>query len=154
VSAGGAARAKAAAGGGPAGKSGQGVAMLRRGDLLLAAAVLAAAAICAAALRFSGRGARQAVITVDGQLWGTLSLAEDARVEVARDGMSNVVVVEGGKARMESANCPDKLCVRQGAASEANRAIVCLPNRVVVKLERAPGGEGGGGGGDVDAVAG
>lgn len=47
----------------------------------------------------------------------------------------NVILVEPGKISMQSATCPDKLCVHQGTITTHGR-IVCLPNRVLIELLR------------------
>ncbi|HRR92028.1 MAG TPA: NusG domain II-containing protein [bacterium] len=39
------------------------------------------------------------------------------------------------KVRILSSPCPDKLCVKQGYISESGQVIICLPNRVVIKIE-------------------
>ena len=44
------------------------------------------------------------------------------------------VVVEGGSVRVEDADCPDRICQRRGAISRAGDSIVCLPNKVVVRI--------------------
>jgi len=46
----------------------------------------------------------------------------------------NVVFVEKGQISIIEADCPDKLCIKQGAIDNGARPIVCLPNNVVVKL--------------------
>ena len=80
-------------------------------------------------------GGRTAVIYKDGQ--------EIARVDLSRvtesytiplDG--NVILVEPGSIRMQSADCPDQICVYQGVLHDAGR-IVCLPNRVLIEMEHA-----------------
>ncbi|TLM77871.1 MAG: hypothetical protein FDZ70_05080, partial [Actinobacteria bacterium] len=53
---------------------------------------------------------------------------------------SVVVRVSGGDAWVESADCPDQVCVHGGRISGG--AIVCAPNGVVVRSE----------GGDADAL--
>ena len=35
---------------------------------------------------------------------------------------------------MESASCPDGLCVHQGAISDGLLPIVCLPNKVQIQI--------------------
>ena len=47
-------------------------------------------------------------------------------------GNSNVVLVEPGRISMQSASCPDQLCVRQGCAGVC--PVVCLPGRVIIRL--------------------
>lgn len=45
-----------------------------------------------------------------------------------------------------SADCPDKLCVNQGFIDRLGLPIVCLPNKLVIRLREADSGA-------VDAVA-
>ena len=46
----------------------------------------------------------------------------------------NVILVEKGQISMIEADCPDGLCIKQGAITNDARPIVCLPNSVVIKL--------------------
>jgi hypothetical protein len=52
-----------------------------------------------------------------------------------------VVEIEGGKARMLSAQCPDKLCVHQGWISHKYNPIICLPQKIIISIEDAAGEE-------------
>ena len=47
----------------------------------------------------------------------------------------NVILVERGRIKVMEATCPDLLCVRQGWLQSA-RPIVCLPHRLVIRLDR------------------
>jgi len=47
----------------------------------------------------------------------------------------NVISVEHGRIRISEADCPDGFCVRQGWVSGGTVPIVCLPNRLVIRLE-------------------
>ena len=49
-------------------------------------------------------------------------------------GCTNVVEVRPGSIAILSADCPDKLCVHQGAVSNSLLPITCLPNRLVIQL--------------------
>ena len=78
-------------------------------------------------------GGRTAVIYKDGR--------EIARIDLSRvtesytiplDG--NVILVEPGGIRMQSADCPDQICVHQGVLHDTGR-IVCLPNRVLIEMQ-------------------
>lgn len=81
----------------------------------------------------------------DGTLVKSLPLdSEYTEIPVIDEEKENIVVISDEKASMKYANCPDKLCVKQGEVGRSNTPIVCLPNKVVVKLS--------GGAGDVDAV--
>ena len=71
-------------------------------------------------------------ITVNGELYGTYSLAED---QVIRIGDTNVCEIKNGQVKMTEADCPDHLCIKQPAVGSAGGYIVCLPNRVVIHGE-------------------
>lgn len=108
----------------------------RRGDaaviaLILAAAISVAAAFALAAV--SHGGGAVAEVRRDGELIATLPLSEDARL-VVEGGYTNVVVVASGAVCIESSDCPGGDCVRNGKISRPGRALVCLPNRVEVRV--------------------
>lgn len=107
----------------------------RRGDLLAAALILLLA--LGLGLFFLGLGAGSASVTVeirrDGQLVEAVPLTQNKTVTVEGD-YTNVIVVEDGAVWMEDSDCPGADCVRSGRISGAGRAIVCLPNRVEVRL--------------------
>ena len=50
---------------------------------------------------------------------------------------SNTLVIEDGAVSVTQADCPDKVCVAQGAIRYNGETIVCLPNRVVVEVTGA-----------------
>ena len=39
-------------------------------------------------------------------------------------------------AYMKEADCPDKLCVHMKKISQVNETIVCLPNQVILTIEK------------------
>ena len=85
-------------------------------------------------------------VAVDGEVVMTLPLSEDTEVTIEGvDGGENLLIIQDGTAKIESASCPDGICVRHYAISRDGESIICLPNRVVVTIR---GGEKG----DVDAV--
>ena len=49
---------------------------------------------------------------------------------------SNVVRVEPGRIAVIGADCPDKVCVEAGWRSDSASPIVCLPHRLVIRIER------------------
>ena len=52
-------------------------------------------------------------------------------------GDTNILKIEGGKAEMIYADCPDGWCKAQGKISLIGERIVCLPNRVMIIIEEA-----------------
>ena len=51
------------------------------------------------------------------------------------DGHINVVKVEPGRIRVSEANCPDKVCVNTGWISGGLKPIVCMPSKLVIRIE-------------------
>lgn len=52
----------------------------------------------------------------------------------APDGGSNEIQVSPNSIRISDADCPDKLCVKQGAIHNTGLPLVCLPHRLVIQL--------------------
>ena len=50
------------------------------------------------------------------------------------NGGSNILIIENGYAWLEDADCPDKLCVRQGKVHLDGQVITCLPNKLTVTI--------------------
>lgn len=73
-------------------------------------------------------------ITADGELLGVYSLKEDQVIPV---GSSNVCEIQDGKIRMIHADCPDQLCIKQGAIGASGGMIVCLPNKIIIEGENS-----------------
>ena len=114
-----------------------------RNDWLLAAGVLVLAAALWFLLRPGGEGG-WVVVTVDGAEVGRYALAEDRTVAIG-EADYNILEITGGRAAVTEANCGDHTCVHTGWISREGETIVCLPHRLVVRIEGASGG--------LDAVA-
>ena len=73
---------------------------------------------------------RTAEIYADGTLVATVRLDHEEAIPL--DGLK--VVVEAGSLWVEEADCPDKICEKTGKISRAGQTIVCLPNKVIVRI--------------------
>ncbi len=104
----------------------------RLADLLLILGLLLLALVCY--LLFSGSGSRGnvAVVCVNGEEVARYSLAVEGRYEL--NGGSNILMIRDGCAWLEDADCPDKLCVRQGKIQLDGQCITCLPNKLTVTI--------------------
>ncbi|MCD7736623.1 MAG: NusG domain II-containing protein [Lachnospiraceae bacterium] len=104
---------------------------MKKADVRL---ILFAGIVCVALLIwrsvFQEAGA-SVLVEVDGETYGTYSLDRDQTVYIND---TNVLVIEDGEAYMSEADCPDGLCISQGHISASGTMIVCLPNRVVVRV--------------------
>ena len=86
-----------------------------------------------------------AVVRVNGVVTERHPLNADGTFPL--NGGSNILVIQDGQAWLSEADCPDKLCVKQGRIHYSGQVITCLPNRLTVTVE---GGESDG----VDLVVG
>lgn len=109
-----------------------------KGDFF-AIALVAAIAVLVSVLFWTNVGAEEgSVVTVyqDGKMIQELSLSEEAEFTI-EGAYSNKIAVENGKAAIVESDCPGTDCVHSGWIHEAGRSIVCLPNRVEIRIEGA-----------------
>lgn len=110
--------------------------MKKKDAIIMAAALVLALALYGISQVSGGREASVVVVSIDGEDVLRRPLAMEDSYEIKQeDGSVNVVAVRGGAVYMESANCRDGLCIRQGRMKNAAKTIVCLPHRLVVRLE-------------------
>lgn len=107
--------------------------MKKRNDLLLIAGLLLAAALVWVLVRPGGAGG-WAVVTVDGAETARYPLDRDQTVTIGGEAY-NILRISGGEAAVIEANCGDHTCVRTGTVSREGETIVCLPHRLVVRIE-------------------
>ena len=105
----------------------------------IAAALALAVVVSAAWIVFAPTAGEElrVVIEVDGEVYASYDLDEvDGIIPISTpNGGENRVYAQSDLVYMESANCPDKLCVKQGVIRDGTVPIVCLPNKVVVRIE-------------------
>ena len=74
----------------------------------------------------------------NGKLIMSIPLNEETEERIftvkGENGCVNEIEVRPGSIGILSADCPDRLCVRQGFISDTKLPITCLPNRLVIRL--------------------
>ena len=70
----------------------------------------------------------------NGTLVKEISLNSDTEFVIEGE-YENVVTIKDGKAGITKSDCPGTDCVHSGWIHEAGRSIVCLPNRVELRIE-------------------
>ena len=100
--------------------------------LLLVALVLFVADVTKAS---NDDGNKTVVVSIDGKKEAEYPLNKDGTHILQGSHLgTNKLVIKDGKAYIEEASCPDKQCMKQGKISKAGEMLVCLPNRVVIKI--------------------
>lgn len=118
----------------------------QKGDLLaVAVTLLLAAAVFFAFLPRETAESAVAEIYLDGELLHRLPLDTPVELTVTGD-YSNTLTVRDGRIGVTASDCPGGDCVHSGPIGTSGRSIVCLPNRLEIRVVSAPG--------DVDFVVG
>ena len=104
--------------------------IFKKGDLILV--VILVVAIILTAIFATRKDDGIAQIYVDGQLKYELDLSADAELSILDGKMT--VAVKDGKVYVMDSDCAEQLCVQSSAVSSSGGMIVCLPNKVAIKV--------------------
>ena len=131
---------------------------IRKADIILFIVLVITGLAASAALTLShdeaGSNAK-VIIESGGDLYARYPLSEDRTVVVpapkqisvdapaadpdesasAQYDYYNVVIISSSKVSVTEASCKNQVCVKHGAISRPGESIVCLPNRLVVRIE-------------------
>ena len=105
-----------------------------RNDIILIAVLLVVAGAAFGLIQLNKKSGGYAVVVQDGKETAVYSLNEDASVTITSPTGFNTLVIKDGKADVTDADCPDRICVNQHSISYDGETIVCLPNKLVVKI--------------------
>jgi len=73
-------------------------------------------------------------IETDGNLYEAVSLHTEQQFAVPGPLGKTLVVVRDGEVHVADSPCPAKICVKTGKISHTGQIIVCIPNKVVVRV--------------------
>ena len=111
---------------------------------LIAAALALAVLGSAVWIALGPRGGEdlRVVIEVDGEVYYEAPLKDGAGIFPIStpNGGENRVHIQEDLVFMDSANCPDQTCVKQGVIRDGTVPIVCLPHKVIVRIEGGDSG--------------
>lgn len=104
--------------------------------VLVVAGALVLSLAAAVLVYTSSPGGTVAEIVQDGKVIRTMDLekAEEETFVISGENGTNTVQVEPGRIRVQAADCPDQVCVHQGWISDGTVPIVCLPNKLVIRI--------------------
>jgi hypothetical protein len=110
---------------------------MKKGDKIIIIVIIIFA-ILLFAFKFMLNGDNKvAVVSINGEIYKTLSLDADQQITISTDYGYNIMQIKNSKATIIEANCPDKICVHTKAASDIGDVIVCIPHRLVITIEKA-----------------
>ena len=105
--------------------------MLKKADIILIAALALLAVLTLLFPLLNTASGSEAVILVKNNELYRLPLETDTKIDLG----TNVVKIENGEVSVESATCPDKVCVHHSPIKNKGDAIICVPNGIVVEVE-------------------
>lgn len=106
-------------------------------DLSLVGTILFCALVAFLVFKSCNTGGEKVNVIINGKVFKTYNLNEDARATIAtgdENQQENVLVIKDGVAYIESATCPDKICVEHAPIKMTGETIVCLPHGVVIEI--------------------
>ncbi len=111
-----------------------------KNSLLWIAALVGVCLVCAAIFAMLSRMnmGTVAVVRLDGEELYRIDLArvtESYDIELDTELGHNTVHVEPGAISVSAADCPDQICVRQGAITKGGVPIICMPHHLSVQIE-------------------
>lgn len=76
-------------------------------------------------------------ISVNGKLYKKVSFNNSTEeiIDVKTELGENIVKISKGKVQILDADCPDKICVKDGYIEEPGELLVCLPHKVIVEIK-------------------
>ena len=108
---------------------------MKRNDIILIIIVLILGIGALIIMNLSKKEGDKVVVSIAGNVVKTFDLHEDITYNIeGEDGKFNLLVIKDGKAHIEDASCPDKVCINFGEIQYNTEKITCLPNKVVVEI--------------------
>ena len=113
---------------------------MTKGDKILISAIVVLSLLAYVIIYFSGSEDRDKYISVqfNGSEFKRLTFTsknDSYKYKLDTDEGLNIIEVDGDKVHMTEADCPDKLCIKQGYISKVGEVLVCVPNKVVVEIK-------------------
>jgi len=107
---------------------------LTKGDKILFVILLVTSFASLSFTRFFRDIGREVIVEVDGVRVARLDLFENQTIQVHGPIGKTVIEVKASKVRVVSSACPHKICVKTGPVNHAGDTIICVPNKVVVRV--------------------
>ena len=79
-----------------------------------------------------------AIIKVDGKIHKKIDLSNvknNEEVNLNLPNGKNTLLIKNNSIQMDSANCNDALCVKQGNISKVGQTIICLPHKLIIEIK-------------------
>ena len=109
----------------------------KRNDIIFIVSLLVAVSLIGLVYYFCRAEGSYILVEVDGKTFGEYSLASEIELDIPSKNGFNRLVIKDGRASVIEASCPDGICSAHRPISKVGESIVCLPNKVVVRVTGA-----------------
>ena len=82
----------------------------------------------------NAKSGKQIEIYVDNELYKTYDIDDEDEIKIESEEGYNVVKIHNHGAQITEASCQDKVCIHEGFITKPSESIVCLPNKVHIKI--------------------
>ena len=109
---------------------------MKKKDFILIAVVLIAVVALFGYTKLKDANEKAAFVEVykDNELYKEIPLDEEAEFTIKDGEHINKVKVHDRGVEVTEANCPDKVCVKTGFITKPSQSIVCIPNKLNIKI--------------------
>ncbi len=104
-------------------------------DKVLIAVILIFSVLSLVSFKNNAERQRKALVYLNGDFLQEITLEKNAIVDLHLYDGSMKLEVTGGGIKVIESSCPHKLCINKGAIGKRGQAIVCAPNRVLIKIK-------------------
>lgn len=109
---------------------------IRKADLILLTVLLTVSLAAFFLFRNASTPGTTVTVTIDGEVFGSWPLSEDRQILIPGILGTNQLKIMDGCAFISDADCPDLICLHHSPISYSGERIVCLPNRVIVLIDK------------------
>lgn len=76
-------------------------------------------------------------VSVGGELYKKIPFnsSTEETIDVKTALGENLIRISKGNVQIIDADCPDKVCIRDGAIGRPGQALVCLPHKLVIEIK-------------------
>lgn len=91
------------------------------------------------AMAFEGGGESVVVVERNGEILGRYSLQKDQHVKLEAFTPAIYITIENSGVSISEVDCPAQICKRIGRIIQQGQSIACVPNKLLIYIERKAG---------------
>lgn len=109
---------------------------MKKKDFILIAFILAIIVSLLGYVKFKDAKQTASFVQIykNNELYKEIPLDEDAEFTIKDGEFENKIKIHDNGVEVVEANCPDKVCVKTGFINKPSQSIVCIPNKINIKI--------------------